>query len=428
MAEYSPLKADETGQERLPSIEVAAKRKGRPNRVTSLDVFRGLCVVIMMLVDYGGPLFPSIGHSPWDGVHLADFVMPSFLFVSGISLALVFKNVSDRVEASQKSLMRALKLFLYGVILQGGYLHGTTSLTYGVDIGRLRWMGILQRISIGYAIAALCEIWLPTRKPKGTSCLSIYLYHWCTMCALLVLYLALTYGLYVPDWQFQVLSSTSSLVSSNSTTVYKVSCSRRGDLGPACNAAGMIDRYVLGINHLYKKPVYRNLKDTFIVYIFLQECGTSGNQHIVEISPSWCLAPFDPEGILSSLSACVSSIMGLQFGHILVQLQDHKERLQRWFLYSVALCLLGLFLCILGVPLNKSLYSVSYMLVTTGAAGMTFSFLYLLVDVYGFRRLTNAFEWMGKHALNVFILVSSNLAVIAIQGFYYSVPENNIVR
>lgn len=40
----------------------------------------------------------------------------------------------------------------------------------------------------------------------------------------------------------------------------QVKCSVRGDLGPACNAAGMIDRYIIGNNHLYAKPVYRNLK------------------------------------------------------------------------------------------------------------------------------------------------------------------------
>lgn len=45
----------------------------------------------MMLVDYGGSFFPIIAHSPWHGVHLADFVMPFFLFVAGVSLALVYK-------------------------------------------------------------------------------------------------------------------------------------------------------------------------------------------------------------------------------------------------------------------------------------------------------------------------------------------------
>lgn len=45
----------------------------------------------MMLVDYGGSVFPIIAHSPWNGVHLADFVMPFFLFVAGVSLAIVYK-------------------------------------------------------------------------------------------------------------------------------------------------------------------------------------------------------------------------------------------------------------------------------------------------------------------------------------------------
>lgn len=48
------------------------------------------------------------------------------------------------------------------------------------------------------------------------------------------------------------------------STKYQVNCSVRGDLGPACNSAGMIDRYILGLDHLYKKPVYRNLKVSYI--------------------------------------------------------------------------------------------------------------------------------------------------------------------
>ncbi|CAI9765436.1 unnamed protein product [Fraxinus pennsylvanica] len=67
-------------------------------------------------------------------------------------------------------------------------------------------------------------------------------------------------------------------------------CSVRGELGPACNSAGMIDRYVLGIDHLYAKPVYRNLKPW----------------PSSKIAPSWCHAPFDPEGILSSLTTAVT--------------------------------------------------------------------------------------------------------------------------
>lgn len=91
------------------------------------------------------------------------------------------------------------------------------------------------------------------------------------------------------DWQFKDLHSLSSLISENGSTIRTVTCSVRGDLGPACNAAGMIDRYILGIDHLYQKPAYRNLK----------ECNISKSGQVSESSPSWCYAPFEPEGILS---------------------------------------------------------------------------------------------------------------------------------
>ena len=50
-------------------------------RLVSLDAIRGLTVCFMILVDNVGGSFPSIGHSPWDHIHLADFVMPFFLFM-----------------------------------------------------------------------------------------------------------------------------------------------------------------------------------------------------------------------------------------------------------------------------------------------------------------------------------------------------------
>ncbi|MCH88769.1 heparaN-alpha-glucosaminide N-acetyltransferase-like, partial [Trifolium medium] len=107
---------------------------------------------------------------------------------------------------------------------------------------------------------------------------------------------------------------------------------------------------------------------------------------------------------------------------------DHKGRLNHWLGFSVSFLTLGGFLALIGIPLNKSLYTISYMLLSSAASGLTFMALYVLVDVYGHRRLTSVLEWMGKHSLSIFVLVSSNLAVIAIQGFYWTKPENNIVH
>ncbi|KAI4376077.1 hypothetical protein MLD38_013871 [Melastoma candidum] len=413
MADYLPLPGndDDLAQPQFPNNGLT------PSRVASLDAFRGLCVFLMMLVDYGGSLFPIISHSPWDGLRLADFVMPFFLFISGVSLALVHKKVSNKPGATWKAVLRAAKLFFLGVLLQGGYLHGVSDLTYGVDLERIRWFGILQRIAIGYLFAALCEIWLSRPVHQGLGIVKRYHLHWLFVVFLSVVFCGLSYGLYVQDWQFeQPLSSPS--MPTNNNSVYSVKCSVRGDLGPACNAAGMIDRYVIGINHLYKKPVYRNLED----------CNISSSGEVPELSPSWCHAPFDPEGILGSLMAAVTCIIGLQYGHVLASLQDHRKRLHYWSLLSVPLLVLGIFLAIVGIPVNKSLYTVSYTLITSSAAGLTFCALYLLVDSCGYRQFTGILEWMGKHSLAIFILVTSNVAVVLIQGFYWKTPQNNIIH
>ncbi|RXH97667.1 hypothetical protein DVH24_009992 [Malus domestica] len=395
MADYSPL---------LTAYDGPGTASPKPPRVASLDVFRGLCVFLMMLVDYGGSILPIIAHSPWNGLHLADFVMPFFLFIAGVSLALVYKRVTNRVEATWKAVFKAVKLFLLGVLLQGGYFHGVASLTYGVDIERIRWFGILQRIAIGYIAAALCEIWLSRQTLGEVGFFRTYYWHWCVIFSLSAIYAGLLY-----DWEFKA-STPSSLPPSNATTTYVVKCSERGDLGPACNSARMIDRYILGFDHLYLKPVYRNLK----------ECNVSADGRVPESSPSWCHTPFDPE-------AAVTCIIGLQYGHILAHIQDHKERLNIWFFSSVLMFVLGLFLAFIGIPVNKSLYTISYMLITSASAGITFCALYLLVDVYGYRCMTYVLEWMGIHSLTIFVVVTSNLAVIAIQGFYLADPQNNIL-
>lgn len=55
---------------------------------------------LMIFVDDAGAILPSIVHSPWNGVRLADFVMPFFLFIVGVSLALVYKVKLDVLQAS----------------------------------------------------------------------------------------------------------------------------------------------------------------------------------------------------------------------------------------------------------------------------------------------------------------------------------------
>ncbi|KAG5514180.1 hypothetical protein RHGRI_035544 [Rhododendron griersonianum] len=138
-----------------------SSRPNSPNqRLASLDVFRGLTVALMILVDDAGGAFPSINHSPWFGVTLADFVMPFFLFGVGVSIGLVFKKVTNKQSATKKVILRTIKLFLLGCkflryhfnAILGGYFHGRNDLSYGVDVRKLRWLGVLQVFGIGYTV------------------------------------------------------------------------------------------------------------------------------------------------------------------------------------------------------------------------------------------------------------------------------------
>ncbi|KAL5542597.1 hypothetical protein UlMin_010307 [Ulmus minor] len=185
---------------------------------------------------------------------------------------------------------------------------------------------------------------------------------WCVAISLSAIYAGLLYVLYVPDWRF----------------------------GPTCNSTGMIHRYVLGIDHLYQKPVYRNLKmDGLLSNSDLQDCNMTTNGQVPVSSPPWWHAPFDLETI-------VTCIIGLQYGHILAQLES-------WSLFSVLIFAIGLLLDVVGVPANKCLYTISYILISFSFAGITFYALYLLVDVYVVRCLTSVIEWIGKHSLSIFI-------------------------
>ncbi|XP_019189353.1 PREDICTED: heparan-alpha-glucosaminide N-acetyltransferase-like isoform X2 [Ipomoea nil] len=423
-------------------------------RLLSLDVFRGIAVALMILVEDAGGIFPSINHSPWNGLTLADIVMPFFLFIVGLSLGLAYKNLSNRTAATGKAIFRALKLLIIGVFLQGGYFHGLNNLTYGVDITQIRWTGVLQRIAIAYFVTAISEIWLKNdcKVDSGLSLLKRYQYQWAMAFVLIAIYLSLLYGLYVPDWEYQIpaeMVSSDTKILSHSLP-FKVKCGVRGDTGPACNAAGMVDRTVLGIQHLYRRPIYARTK----------ECSVNSPDYgpLPIDAPSWCQAPFDPEGLLSSLMAIVTCFVGVHFGHVIIHFkvkkkkksvfnvefnrlgyclsdlpyvnqleQDHKTRILQWIIPSCCLLLLGVTCNFFGMHINKVLYSFSYTCVTAGTAGVVFAGAYIMVDVYGCRHLTSLLEWMGMNALLIYVLVSCNIIPIVVQGLYWRLPQNNIV-
>ncbi|KAF6136417.1 hypothetical protein GIB67_019300 [Kingdonia uniflora] len=220
---------------------------------------------MMILVDDAGGEWQMIGHAPWDGCQLADFVMPFFLFIVGMAIALAFKRIPDRAVTTKKVIIRTIKLIVWGFILQGGYSHAPDKQTYGVDMKAIRWCGILQRIALAYLVVSFLEIFSRSFKTKDLSpgrwsIFRIYCWHWLAGACVLVVYLSILYGAYVPDWRFTVHDKDSPVYGK----VFTVTCDAKGRLDPPCNAVGYVDRKVLGINHMYQHPAWRRSKVNYI--------------------------------------------------------------------------------------------------------------------------------------------------------------------
>ena len=113
---------------------IASTSLNKQQRLVSLDVFHGLTVALMIVVEDVGGLLPAISHSPWNRVTLADYFMLFFLLLPVYPFHLPTRNCHTRTVATKNALLRVLKLLVLGLFLQGGYFHGLNHLTYGADI------------------------------------------------------------------------------------------------------------------------------------------------------------------------------------------------------------------------------------------------------------------------------------------------------
>ncbi|XP_024022989.1 heparan-alpha-glucosaminide N-acetyltransferase [Morus notabilis] len=414
---------DECHDQNAAKNEKAAEEtplvKQKSKRVATLDVFRGLTIVLMILVDDAGGAYSRIDHSPWNGCTLADFVMPFFLFIVGVAIALALKKIPKIKAAVKKIVLRTLKLLFWGILLQGGYSHAPDELLYGVDMKQIRWCGILQRIALVYLVVALIETFTTKHRPAVVesgpiSIFTAYRWQWIGGFVSFVIYMITTFTLYVPDWSFV-------LHYDEGAEKYTVKCGMRGHLGPACNAVGYVDRQVWGVNHLYSQPVWRRLK----------ACTLSSPTYgpLRRGAPIWCLAPFEPEGLLSSISAILSGTIGIHYGHVLIHFKGHSERLKHWVSMGFGLLIIGIILHFTdAIPINKQLYSFSYVCFTAGAAGIVFSGFYIVIDVWGLRTPFLFLEWIGLNAMLVFVMAAQGIFAAFFNGWYYENPNNSIVH
>lgn len=352
------------------STSVEEQKKPVQKRLRSLDTVRGLAIVIMIFVNYGGGKYWYFHHAHWNGLTVADLVFPWFIWMMGMSMALSMRSLLRKAVSRRKIFLKILKrsviLFALGIMLNT-YCHV-------VDLDKLRIPGVLQRFSITYFIVATIHLFYASAQDDQNSSLSPfrditpYGAEWLIMITFLGSHVLLTF------------------------LVHSADCPK-GYLGPGglhdqgkfpnCTggAAGFIDRVILGEQHLYQHPTIKEIYHTSM--------------------------PYDPEGILGYFTSIFLVFLGLQAGKILITYKESKERLIRWITWSCATGTVAAILCFCSkndgiIPVNKNLWSVSFIMATGSLAFMLLSICYFVIDV---KKIWNGapFFYAGMNSIMLYV-------------------------
>jgi len=149
----------------------------RPQRLLSLDVFRGATIAAMMIVNNPGDwghIYTQLDHAEWNGWTLTDLIFPFFLFITGVSLALSKSRAGGAQTRRAAYLMimkRAGLLFLFGLLLNGFPSY---------DMASIRIMGVLQRIAVCYLFAAVLHFEMGWIGQAGIAVSLLFIY-WALM-------------------------------------------------------------------------------------------------------------------------------------------------------------------------------------------------------------------------------------------------------
>ncbi|XP_060720711.1 heparan-alpha-glucosaminide N-acetyltransferase isoform X1 [Tachysurus vachellii] len=325
-------------------------------RLRSLDTFRGFALVIMVFVNYGGGRYWFFRHQSWNGLTVADLVFPWFVFIMGTSVSLSLSGSLARGLRRSRLLMRifwrSLLLFIIGVfIINPSYCNGPLSWD------TLRIPGVLQRLAFTYLVVAVLDV-VTSRVGLGGSSAHAWLFpiHDLLLCW--------------PAWVCVLMLETLSLCV---TFLLTVPTCPRGYLGPGgigdfglypnCTggAAGYIDRWLLGENHIYQTPSSRVVYQTTV--------------------------PYDPEGVLGSINSILMAFLGLQAGKILQLYRDHPRQIMtRFLIWSFVLGIISAILTKCSrdhgfIPVNKNLWSLSYVTTLSCFAFLLLMLCYYTVDV-----------------------------------------------
>jgi predicted acyltransferase len=313
-------------------------------RLESLDVFRGLTIAGMILVNDPGSdtFYWPLGHadelmtshpSGWypgkwwvdaNGWTPTDLIFPFFLFIVGASMVLSF--AARRTRGDSRGVLMQHVARRSALILLIGY--AIRILPY-FNFAHMRYPGVLQRIAIVYLCASVITLWISTRGRIL----------W--IAGLLVGYYAVSRFVPVPG------------------------CDPAAWMTQHCSLAGWLDRKLM-LGHLYRRD-------------------------------------FDPEGLLSTFPAIATTLLGTLTGEFLRSAASLWHKLRGLALAGVAGVVAG-YAWHPWFPISKPLWTSSYVLFTAGAACLLLALCWWLIEMRGWRLWSRPFLWLGSNAILAYAL------------------------
>lgn len=315
------------------SANVEVRKPVSAPRLASLDVFRGLTIAGMILVNDpgdGNAVYAPLQHAEWHGWTLTDLVFPFFLFVVGVSLVFSFQSRlqhgATRASLYRHILVRAAVIFALGL-----FLAGFPFVAPRFHLSSWRIPGVLQRIAVCYLLASLLYLTTPRRWRVAI------------VAVLLVGYFAMMKLVPVPGFGAGVLT-------------------------PAGNLEAYVDQKLL-MGHMWAV------------------------RHQI----------WDPEGILSTFPAIATALLGIFAGEWLRSARNITRK-------AVGLMVVGAAGLVAGeiwnlwFPINKNLWTSSFVLFMAGFAAVVLGLCYWLVDVKGWRAWGKPFQMTGMNPLALYFL------------------------
>jgi predicted acyltransferase len=298
----------------------------KSERLVSLDIFRGMTVAFMIIVNTPGSwkyVYPPLRHAEWHGCTPTDLVFPFFLFIVGVSTWYSLEKYGNEINGGSiiRILRRTIAIYALGLLL-------AIFPYFGRDYSTLRLVGVLPRIALAYGIGSFL-------------CLILKREHiWIALAVILLAYWGLLRFLGGPD-----------------------PYSLEG------NFARQVDLAVFGPGHIYK--------------------GFG--------------IPFDPEGLLSTLPAVGTVLIGYFTGGLTGKGKAEAKTVLKLVLIGAAGVGAGL-LWNLVFPINKPLWTSSYVLYAGGIAMLVLAVIYLIADVWKLQMWGSFFLVFGTNALFSFFL------------------------